>query len=460
VELRPYQVELLGEVRGLMRQGSKSILIQSPTGSGKTVLTAHMLQSAAQKQMRSIFIVHRRELIKQSIKTFAKVGVPHGVIASGFIQEPHHPVQLASVQTLARRLEKLEVPELVLWDECHHIAAGGWARIREAFPAAYHIGLSATPERLDGTGLKKAFDQMIKGPDVSWLIGQGYLAPYKLFAPKKIDLTGVHSRMGDFVRSEVVSRLDKPTITGDVINEYLKLGGHKRAVIFASSIEHSKHVVSQFNAQGVKALHVDGETEAHLRDEAIQRFEEGEIKVLSNVDLFGEGFDLPALEAMLCLRPTESLSLWLQMCGRVLRTFPGKREAIILDFVGNCERHGLPCEKREWSLEGRRKKKSGLKEFHPVKLCPKCFAAQPSGLSACGHCGFEFEQKLREVAQVAGELIEVDAEVFKKKRAMERKSAQTYEDLVALGRARGYQRPEMWARFVYQGRMKKMRGGS
>lgn len=458
--LRPYQHDLIEQTRAKMLAGHRSIIITSPTGSGKTLLTANMLGTAAARGMPSLFVNHRRELIKQSIMAFAQVGTRHGVIANGFMEDFRHPIQIGSVQTLARRLKLIQEPRLVVFDECHHLAAKSWASIYEAFPKAFFVGLTATPERLDGKGLGKWFNCMIHGPSVSWLIENKYLSPYKLYAPAGVQTQGMRSRMGDFVKAELEAAADKPTITGDAIKHYQKFAPGKRAVVFCVSIEHSKHVVAQFNAAGIPAAHVDGETNVYERDESIRRFQDGAIRVLSNVELFGEGFDLPALEVAILLRPTQSLGLYLQQVGRSLRPFPGKESAIILDHAGNCERHGLPDEEREWSLEGRGdEKKSNASES--VKICPRCFAAQFPGRSLCSFCGHIFEIKARLITQKEGDLTEVDVEALRARRKQEQGRSETLDELIALGRRRGYRRPELWAKHVFRVRQaKKLMGAA
>jgi superfamily II DNA or RNA helicase len=453
--LREYQHDIISEARGLMRQGIKSILIQSPTGSGKTLLTAHMLGTASGKGLHCWFMVHRRELIKQSISTFAQVGIKHGVVAAGWYEEPHLNVQLASVQTVARRVDRIKNPKLIVWDEAHHVAAGSWSKIHAAFPDAFHIGLTATPERLDGTGLKQWFKAMVKGPAVRWLIDNKFLSEYKIYAPPSINTTDIHSRMGDFVKSELSAAIDKPTITGDAIRHYQKYGMGKRAVCFCVSIEHSQHVAKQFMDAGIEAVHVDGESSMEHRDQSIERFRKNEIKVLTNVDLFGEGFDLPALEVAILLRPTQSLGLYLQQVGRALRPFPGKSHAVILDHAGNCARFGLPDEERDWSLEPKDKKSRASGSSANIRICPKCFAAQTLGSDSCKFCGFEFEKSPRQVDQVEGELEEVDAEALRRHRNAEQGKAQSLQELIAVGKSRGYQRPEAWARYVWRARMMK-----
>ena len=440
-----------------MSGGEKRILICSPTGSGKTALTANMLGTAASKGLLSFFNVHRRELVNQSIKAFETAGVDHSIIASGYRANPLKNVHICSVQTLARRYKRYNNPKLIVWDECHHVAAGTWSKIFNHFPDAFHVGLTATPQRLDGKGLKDHFNQIVYGPSVSWLIENKYLSDYKLYMPSNISLDGVKTQMGDYKRSQVADIIDKPTITGNAIKEYKKVAMGKRAVVFCVSVAHSEHVVAQFNAVGIPAAHVDGETNTLKRDQTIREFAEGRIKVLSNVDLFGEGFDLPSMEVSILLRPTQSLGLYLQQVGRVLRTAPGKTHAIILDHVGNVLRHGLPDEEREWSLEGRSKQQ---KQNGPsIKVCQKCFAAQPPGRPKCKYCDTVFELSPREVAEVEGELSEVDPKLLKWKKKSEQGQAATMADLIALGKSRGYKRPEMWAKYVFNGRQrKKLRG--
>lgn len=453
--LRPYQSKIIDEARLKMRQGIKNILITSPTGSGKTILTAHMLKTAASKGMSSWFVVHRRELINQSMRAFHSVGVPFGVVSAGYPESKRMPVQIVGVQTVARRLNRYAKPSLIIYDESHHIAAGSWQKIHKQFPDAYSIGLTATPIRLDGAGLGNYFQDIVYGPSVDWLIKNNYLCKYKLYAPSHVKLDNLHTRMGDFANEELNVLIDKPTITGDAIKHYKKLCEGKRAVVFAVSIKHSEHIVEQFNSAGIPAEHVDGGTDTGERDRQIKRFSSGEIKILSNVDLFGEGFDLPAMEAVIMLRPTQSLGMYLQQCGRVLRTSPGKNEAIILDHVGNCERHGLPDEDRQWKLTSDKIKKSKNEISSSVRVCPKCFAAMFSGVIVCSYCGYNFEKQSRKIEEKDGELVEVDAETIRRKKKIEQGKCETLDELIEVGKRRGYKRPYLWAQYVFNARQSK-----
>ena len=455
LRLHGFQTDIYTEARDLVRAGEKSILIQSPTGSGKTVTAAHIIASAYDKGHTVWFNVHRRELVKQSILTLSEsAGIPLGVVAAGFPGNRHERVQVCSVQTLARRWHLLPRPALILWDEAHHAAAASWAAIHKQFPNAVHIGLSATPERLDGTGLRQWFSKLIKGPSVRWLIENGYLSPYRLFAPEGPDLSGVHMVGGDYNKRELNDAMQKSAVVGDAIQHYRKYCPGRRAVLFAWSIESSQQMAANFNAAGVPAAHVDGGTDPVERDNAIESFKRGDVKVLTNVDLFGEGFDVPAIEAVFMLRPTRSLALYLQQCGRALRVLPGKDEALIFDHAGNCRMHGLPDDEREWTLDGRTKRKS-KSDAAPVKQCPMCYAVVSAATSACRHCGHKFDVQAREIEQVDGELAEVDVAAARHERLREQAAAKTLDDLIRIGSMRGYRNPEKWAKHVHAARLAK-----
>ena len=447
-QLREYQEDLILKARNEIRAGERSILMVAPTGAGKTALASHMLGTAASRGNRCWFMVHRRELITQSSRTFDKVGISHGIVSAGFTPDRRAGVQIASVQTLTRRMDSVPPPQMIVWDECHHIASASWASIFSTYPDVIHIGLTATPCRLDGRGLGDWFNVMVEGPTTKWLIENGFLAPYKMFAPTIPDMTGVHMRAGDYVGKEAAHMMDRPSITGDAIQHYRRLCDNKRAIVFATNIEHSKHVVAQFNASGYPAAHLDGTTERGIRDRTLRDFEAGRIKIVSNVDLFGEGFDLPAIEAVILLRPTQSTGLYLQMVGRGLRTSEGKEHAIILDHAGNVFRHGLPDEVREWNLDAKPKTKKEREAAPPVQMCDECFySGEP--FATCPVCGHEKEKQARSIQQVEGTLVELDKEKLASMRKKEQRDAKSLDDLIELGRSRGYKFPEAWAKKIY-----------
>jgi DNA repair protein RadD len=455
-ELRPYQQTIIDQARAQLRQVNH-LLIQAPTGAGKTALTASMLGTAAARGHRSFFIVHRAELVEQSAATFRAVGIPYGIIAAGSVPDPAAPAQIASIDTLKNRLAKVAPPALVVWDEAHHIAAAGWTRVMQAYPTAKHVGLTATPWRLDGSGLGRHFARMVRGPSVRWLIDEGYLSRYRAFAPSTPDLTGVHTRAGDYIQTELDELMGQKAIVGNAVAHYRRLAAGKRAVAFCVSVKHSRNVAEQFRAAGFVAHHLDGETPREERRAAIQAFRDGHIQVLCNVDLFGEGFDLPAIEVAILLRPTKSLGLYLQQVGRALRPYPGKASALILDHAANMREHGLPCDDRDWSLEDRERRKKGEREdVEPIKQCPQCYAVHAPA-PACPECGHVYQAAPRKLTEVDGELQEIDIERAREMRKAEQREARSLDDLIRLAQARGYKNPAAWAAHVMTARMARGR---
>lgn len=453
MELRDYQIAILDKARARMQAGVRSLMITAPTGSGKTAIMAHMMASAAAKGNDSWLIVHRKELVEQASRALSILGVEHGVAASGATMNVWPKVQVCQLQSLRHRVGYLRKPKLIVWDEASHIAATTWRAVFEENRQAFHIGLSATPWRLSGEPLSPFFSELVLGPSVADLIEQGYLSKFKIFAPPGADLAGVHVKMGDYVKSELVAVVDKPTITGSAIEHYKRLADGKRAIIFCVNIEHSRNVVGSFRAAGIIAEHVDGDTDAGTRKKTIADFSSGKIKVLSNVDLFTYGFDLPSIEVGLFLRPSMSLAVYLQQCGRVLRPFSGKDHAIILDHVGNVARHGFPDEPREWSLNSTRNTRKVRDVSSPgVTICPACFAGQSFAADRCAYCGHAFPIKAREIEEVDGELVELQRAAAVRERKIQQGGARTLEDLIALGRSRGYRKPEAWGLYVFNAR--------
>lgn len=445
--LRPYQSEAIEEVRGAYRS-HRSVLLCLPTGAGKTYTASAIVHGAAAKRNTVWWLVHRRELAAQASQTFHSLGIPHGTVQAGHISDPYAMVQVASIQTIARRIDKVPAPKLIVFDECHHIGAASWDALFHAFPEAKILGLTATPWRLDGQGLGRWFGHMVEGPTTGELIDEGSLSPFRLFAPSTPDLSGVGITGGDYQRGALAKAMDRPTIVGDAIGHYRRLCPGKRAVVFAAGVENSKHIVDQFQGQGIPAEHVDGSMGSDERDAAVARFRRGETLILSNADLFGEGFDVPAIEAAILLRPTKSLSLYLQQVGRALRPADGKTEAIILDHAGNSLTHGLPDDPREWSLADREKRKRAEKGEVAIRQCEECFYVfRPA--PACPQCGHVAQVAKREIEVVEGTLEEVTE---RRSLFREQGKANSLEALIALGRQRGYKSPEFWARKVWASR--------
>jgi len=466
INLRSYQSDMIGGARDALRT-HRSILLQAPTGAGKTVLASFMIGQTAARSESAWFLCHRAELVDGTSKTFSKFGIPHGVICAGYPGDLRQPVQVCSIDTLKGRLAMLKPPKLAVIDECHHAGAAGWTRIIEWLREAgsYIVGLSATPKRLDGRGLDDLFDFLVPGPQVSWLIENGHLSRYRVFAPSMPDMKGVRRSMGDFSRAEAAEKMDKPKLTGDIISHWRKYAEGMRTVAFAVNVAHSNHLAESFTRAGIPAAHLDGGTPKAERKRIIADYADGRIQVLTNVDLFGEGFDLSSIaqrdvtiDAVIQARPTQSLSLHLQQVGRALRPQPGK-VAIILDHAGNAMRHGLPDDEREWGLEGEQKKgrqAANDNEAPPPHICVQCFNAIKRPLPpACPHCGKRLQIEAKEIEVGDGDLVEIgekEKEQLRRIRAKEQADAKTLEELVTLGQRRGYKAPMAWAQKVYSGR--------
>jgi len=446
IVLRDYQDDLIDGARGAFREGYKSVLLQLPTGGGKTVTSAVMVRNTVAKGNVAWWLVHRREIINQASATFSSLGIPHGLVMGGAVTDPMARVQIGSIQTVARRLHRLPPPNIIVFDEAHHMGARQYQDVFDAFPDAVKLGLTATPARLDGKGLGNWFQRLIEGPTVSLLIERGALSPYRLFAPATPDLAGVKSLGGDYKRDALSKIMDRPSIVGDAVAHYQRLASGKRAVVFACSIEHSRNIVAQFQSAGITAEHVDGSMDTATRDATIGRFVSGETLILSNVDLFGEGFDVPAIEAVIMLRPTQSLSLYLQQVGRGLRPMEGKEAAIILDHAGNSLRHGLPDDEREWSLEDRVKRSRTAPSESPVRQCEQCYRVYRPA-PKCPGCGYEAPVAARVVEEVEGVLAEIDAAAVKREARREESQCHTLADWQELARKRGYTSGWAWHRF-------------
>lgn len=453
MEARPFQAAQLDRARAAIRDGARRILIQCPTGGGKTVMAALMMRGMVERERRPWFAVHRKELLEQTSDTFSAIGLEHGWIASGREFERAKPVQLVGIQYAARRVGLLEPPTDLIIDEAHHAVAGQWSSVLESFDRALHIGLSATPERLDGRGLSDRFDVLIEGPSVAWLIEHGYLSPYRYFAPGQPDLTGVRSRAGDFARDELDQIMGDADLIGGAVDHYKDLADGEQGIAFAVSRRHSQLIADQFCAAGIAAAHIDGSMGDKERAGIVAAFRRGDIRIMVNVDLFGEGFDVPGITYLGMFRPTKSLSLCMQQWGRALRIMEGKEAAIICDHAGNAFRHGLPDDPRRWSLEGRTKASRGASDATPIHTCPMCYQVTASQRRQCP-CGYVFPIADRNPAWAEGQLfemtkgerVETEKQLKAAMRKAEEKACKTYSDLYDLALARGYEKPDAWAR--------------
>jgi DNA repair protein RadD len=459
--MRDYQDLIVVAARGKLSR-VKAVIIQMVTGAGKTPTACRIIGLALQKGKKTLFIAHRTELLTQASDKLTAFGIPHGLIKAGRFGDLRQPVQVASVQTLVRRLDKISfVPDMICIDECHLAEAKSYKVILAKYPNAYVIGLTATPGRLDGRGLGKPtgnFDDIICGPPMLELIERGFLVPLRYFsAPHPIDTSGIHTTGGDYNLGELAKAVDKPAITGDVLDHWKRIASDRKTLIFCVSIEHADHVAAQFRAAGIQALAVNGRWDETLRAQALKDFERGAIQVLVNCQLYVEGIDIPAIGCIADLAPTQSLTRYLQRAGRGMRPFEGKENCIYLDHANNVSRFGAPTEPREWTLEGSESRKKSAERGASIRVCPKCFAASPARAQVCVECGVAFETKPRqEIDEREGELVELTAEEIARKQARrEQGRAATLQQLLDMARIKGYS--ERWATHVYEARLAKQR---
>lgn len=463
---RAFQADLLEKGRVVIRQGARRVLFQLPTGGGKTFIAALMMKGMRERGALSYFLAHRKELLSQTSLTFDKVALPHGFIARGKRHDSSELTQLVALAYAARRKDILPKPRNAIIDEAHHAVAREWSELLDYWDCL-QIGLSATPARLDGRGLGDRFDVMVKGPTVRWLIDNGYLSDFAMFAPSgDVQLDGVPSVGGDFNTAQLEEVMGNADLIGDVVRHYRELADGQPGIVFAVSRAHSQAIARSFQAAGVLAAHIDGSMTDRERDRIVGAFRDGRLKVLCNVDLFGEGFDVPGIVYCGLCRPTKSLSLYLQQCGRALRVFDGKERAIICDHAGNCFRHGMPDDDREWRLDSPKLTRAEKgRDAKPVHQCPLCYQVTFSQRRQCP-CGYVFPISERSIAWAEGELFELQRDVAKREqvidkaalRKAEEKACVTFDQLYDLAIKRGYDNPRGWARMRLDMRKGKMPG--
>jgi superfamily II DNA or RNA helicase len=460
---RPYQVEGIAAARAILAEGVRRVLLVLATGGGKTIIAALVALGAVAKGKRVLFVGPRREIIAQAFWKLVEAGIAERdcgvVMADGVIphvhtrepyraRRPNAQVQVASIQTLANR--RMPPADVVFVDEAHHATSSTWSKVlaHYAESGAVVVGLTATPCRADGAGLGKWFDRLHVIAGFADLSAQGFLVTPRVFTtPAAPDLSRVKlNRAGEYDATQVAAVMRDRALVGDVVAHWQRHAEGRTTAVFAASVEHSRELCEAFRAAGVTAGHIDGAMDTDARDAVLSDLRAGSITVVCNFGVLTEGWDEPRVKCVVLARPTKSLSLFLQMCGRGLRPWEGL-SAILLDHAGAVHEHGFPSDAREWSLDGKVRRKGAV----AVRTCPQCYAALPAGTAVCTECGHVFEVEERKgPATVDGELVEADAAAARAPKVSMDERVAAYAAILTEGVARG--RKVGWCRHRYQER--------
>lgn len=399
--LREYQEQAIHLLRSSLAQGKKAPVLVAPTGSGKTRLSVEIIARAQEKGKWVLVLAPRRELIYQFSGVLEQAGVQHGVIMAGEPSNRYALVQVASFDTLWARRKRMILPraDVVVVDEAHLSLAETRKALIESFPNAKIVGLTATPARGDGRGLGAIYDDLVMSWDIGRLIRAGFLVQPRYFAPETPDLEGVRlNKDGDYVEKQLAERVDQPKLIGGIVENWFRIAHGRSTAVFCATRSHSRHVCDEFKRHGIRAEHLDGETDLEERKAILARVANGETTVLTNVFVATYGLDIPRLEVAVLARPTRNITLYLQIIGRVLRPAPGKTEAIVIDHSGAVQEHGFVEDPIPWSLDDdetvkERKERQQKEKREPKEItCPSCKTVF-RGSRHCPTCGFEFVPK-------------------------------------------------------------------
>jgi DNA repair protein RadD len=403
--LRPHQVKLIDDIRSELRNGNRHIVAQAVTGFGKTIVGAAMSHSAVANDKRVLFTVPAISLIDQTIAKFRAEGINEiGVIQADHpLTNPMMPVQIASVQTLMRR--ELPAADVVFIDEVHRWYTF-YAELlgNPRFAKVPIIGLSATPWT---RGLGRHFQKLVVGANMSKLIDQGYLSPFKVFGPTSPDLSEVSTVLGDYHEGELAEAMNKNRLVADIVDTWKRLGQRRTTLCFAVDRAHARNLQTQFNAAGVKAEYIDAFTPLAERNEIGRRFHTGEAEVVVNVGCLTTGIDWD-VRCIILGRPTQSEMLFVQMIGRGMRTAPGKTDCLILDHSDNHARLGFVTDIHRAELDdGRPRPKARPRDAEALpKKCPRCTFLKPPKVTTCPVCEFT-PRPVCAVVTEEGELVEL-----------------------------------------------------
>lgn len=427
--LREYQQFLIYKIKCEINNGKRSICCVLGCGGGKSVIQGNIAANANAKGNRVLFLVHRKELCEQIRDTFTKCEVDWNL------------TQVMMVQTATRHIRELYEPDIIITDECHLSTAKTYTKIYDTFPNALKLGFTATPCRLNEGGLGNVYDALVEGVSTRWLIDNGHLADYKHYSLPLADTSGLHTRAGEFRQEEIMELMERKDVYGKTVETWKRIAEGKKTIVYCSSVQSSKETAQLFNENGIAAAHLDGGTGAEDRAETMRQFRAGNITVLCNCELFSVGLDVPDCECVVLLRPTQSLTLYIQQAMRCMRSDknnPGKI-GIIIDHVGNIFRHGFVDDNRNWTLDAKKRKADNVVK---IKECPSCYAVYSADKPRCPNCGFECHI----VKQTTGKKKTVDIDLKEVQRIADIKAlsyseyskCNTWDELAEFQKARGY----------------------
>ena len=432
--LRPYQQRAVNAVTA----AEGSVLLALQVGGGKTVIACELIRLALARGERAVFLVHREELVTQARDRLLQFGISSGVIKAGYLEDRTQRVQVACIPSLVRRSHP--PADLAIFDEAHHIMADSWFGVVQAYKdaGAAVVGITATPERLDGRGLGAVFDTLVQPVTTRELIDDGHLIEPTVYAPSTVDLTGVRTLAGEFDSTAAAERMG--ALTGGITRYWNEHARERPTLCFAVNVAHSRMIAEALADVGARTMHVDANSSRDERQRALDGVRRGALDVVTNTGLFLEGLDCPPLSCLIIARPTQSLGLHRQMIGRVMRPHPSKTDAIVLDHAGNYQRHGLITNEVEWSLGGKKRRPQAA----PVRQCLECYAVLPGGTPVCTECGFVFPAAAVQPPDVdnPGELVRVGPPPTTAEKHAE------YADLVRT--ASTHRNKIGWARHAYK----------
>ena len=434
--LREYQKKALDQIREHIRRGEKRILLQMPTGAGKTVVFSEILKGVAIKQKNAAMVTRGRKLVDQCSKRLQREQVSHGVLMAGHWNVNRlAQIQICSIDTIRSR-EHYPKADLIVYDEVHYAISKSYLDFVSKYPNAVHLGVTATP--YTEKSLRHIANVIVKPISMSELIDQGYLVPPVYYAPTAQDVSKVRISQStkDYVVADLEDILNGNDIVGNLVENWKLYGQNRPTLVFAVSVAHSKHIAKMYCDAGIPAEHCDAETPEREREAVLARFESGETKIITNVGLWCTGVDIPHVGCIQMARPTKSYILYIQQAGRGTRTFQDKKDFILLDNAGNVLRHGFITDEPEANLDGKKIKES----VTPIKTCNSCFAVFNRFKTCCPQCGWKnpIGNNEREITEADGTLIRIE------EMPLEAKAFQEFVRLKKIQKEKKYKRGWVW----------------